>query len=258
MPGTTTNSLVNANHLRLIFTGILLLACLLVSTLTRAQVPVSGTVYDSLRRNLVEGVRIQSTGGQHTETDSMGRYSFIVNPSDSIVFSYKGKSTPKFPVSGIVDPYHFDVQLHMTIKGKYSTLKEVVVFAKSYREDSLENRESYRDIFEYKKPGLKTSINPGNGVVGADVNEIINIFRFQRNKRIKAFQKRLEQQEQDHYVDYRFNKTLVRRITGIQEPQLTEFMMVYRPSYEFVSLSDEVAFNQYILDCAAQYKKKHS
>jgi hypothetical protein len=245
------------NHLRLIYTSISLLACLLVTTITRAQVPLSGTVYDSSRYNLVEGVKVQSTGGQHTVTDSMGRYSLIVNLTDSVTFSYNGKPTQKFPVTAITDPYHFDIRLHMTIKGKYSTLKEVVVYARSYRQDSIENRETYRDIFGYTKPGLKTGINPNNGVVGADVNEIINIFRFQRNKRLKAFKKRLEQQEEDHYVDYRFNKTLVRRITGIQEPLLTEFMMIYRPTYDFVSGSDEVAFNQYILDCAKDFKNKH-
>lgn len=243
--------------MRLIFTGILLLFCLLVTSITRAQVPLSGTVYDSLRRNLVEGVKVQSTGGQRTETDSMGRYKLVVNEADSVSFSYNGKPTQKFPVSAIKDPFHFDIQLHMTIKGKYNTLQEVVVYGKSYRQDSAENRDTYRDIFEYKKPGLKTSINPNNGVVGADVNEIINIFRFQRNKRIKAFQKRLEQQEEDHYVDYRFNKTLVRRVTGIKEPQLSEFMQIYRPSYAFASGSDEVSFYQYILNCAAQFKLRH-
>lgn len=223
---------------------------------SHAQVTLSGTVYDSLRRNLVEGVLVQSTGGRNTETDSMGRYSLIVSEKDSVVFSYKGKPTQKFPVLGISDPNHFDIRLHMTVKGKYSTLQEVVVYAKSYQQDSAENRDTYRDVFDYRKPRLKSSINPTNGVVGADVNEIINMFRFQRNKRLKAFQKRLEQQEEDQYIDYRFNKTLVRRITRIQEPELTEFMKLYRPSYEFVSLSDEVAFNQYILNCATHFRLK--
>ncbi|MGF2411410.1 MAG: hypothetical protein ACQUYJ_03745, partial [Ferruginibacter sp.] len=137
--------------------------------------------------------------------------------------------------------------------GKYSTLKEVVVFAKSYKEDSIDNRETYAAIYNYEKPGLKSSISP-SGMVGADVNELINIFRFKRNKRLKTFQIRLENQEQEKYVNYRFNKTLIKRLTHLDGQQLDIFMVRYRPDYEFASMADELVMNQYILNCSYKYK----
>jgi hypothetical protein len=130
----------------------------------------------------------------------------------------------------------------------------VVVFSKSYKEDSLENRQTYADIFEYKKPGLSTSVTPGGGV-GADVDELINIFRFKRNKRLKSFQRRLETQEQEKYVDYRFNKLFVKRITGLDGILLDSFLVWYRPTYEFARASDELTFNQYILNAFYQFQK---
>ncbi len=232
---------------------LLISICLGAYTPLSAQFILSGTVFDSSKINYVEGVRVVSTGGLFTVTDSMGVYHLKVTEKDSVSFNFRNKPTQKFPIKTIPDPSHFDISLRITVRGKYSTLKEVVVYAKSFREDSIENRQTYANIFNYRKPGLQTSTNP-DGVVGADVNELINLFRFKRNKRLHAFQKRLEQQEEDHYVNYRFNKTQVRRITQLQGDQLDSFMVRYRPSYEFTSNASEMQFNQYILNCLYKYK----
>ncbi|MGZ5192100.1 MAG: hypothetical protein ACXWCZ_13915, partial [Flavisolibacter sp.] len=75
------------------------------------------------------------------------------------------------------------------------------------------------------------------------------------NKQLRSFQQRLELQEQDKYVDYRFSKTFVKRITGLQEPMVDTFLVWYRPSYEFTRLSSELAFNQYVLNASYQFRK---
>lgn len=232
---------------------LLLLFLIATAPQLRAQFTVRGTVFDSSRKNYVENVLVQSTGGGIAHTDSMGNYKITVTEKDSINFTYQNKPTQKFAVKDIASINQFDISLRVHVKGSYRTMKEVVVFTKSYREDSLENRQTYSDVYNYHSPTLKTSISPG-GVPGADLDEIINMFRFKRNKRLKAFQNRLEQQEQDHYVDYRFNKNFVRRITGLQGNQLDTFMVRYRPSYEFTVKADEVSFNKYILNSSYVYK----
>jgi hypothetical protein len=232
---------------------MLLLLCFVTAGHSlRAQFLLSGTVYDSSKINLVEGVRVVSTGGLFTVTDSMGNYHIMVTEKDSLSFVFRNKPTQKFSVRSVTDPNHFDICLHITVKGKYSTLREVVVRTRSYRLDSLENRQTYADVFDYKKPGLSPSMQ--DGVAGADLDELINIFRFKRNKRLHQFQVRLEQQEQDKYVSYRFNKTLVKRITNLDGDQLDSFMVKYRPTYEFVSHVDELTFNQFVLDASYQFK----
>jgi hypothetical protein len=75
-----------------------------------------------------------------------------------------------------------------------------------------------------------------------------------RNKSLRSFQLRLEAEEQEKYVTYRFNKTLIKRITNLDGEQLSMFIIKYRPTYEFASLADEMTFNQYILDCSYKYK----
>jgi hypothetical protein len=233
----------NFFFLRLYLKIILLLIFFICTTgpLT-AQNIVSGTVYDSSKITPVENVRVESLGGKFTWTDSTGYYKIPVTEKDSLTFIYQNKPTLKFSVKDIADPSRFDIALRLKVRSKYRTLKEVTVFAKSYRQDSIENRET-----------LRTGVSP-DGAVGADVNEIINIFRFRRNKRLKAFQARLEKQEQEKFVDHRFNKIFVKRVTQMQGTQLDTFMVRYRPSYEFASSADEITFNKYILNASYRFK----
>jgi len=177
----------------------------------------------------------------------------MVTEKDSVYFAYENKPTQKFPVKNINDPAAFNISLHVPVKSKYRTLKEVIVYSKSYQQDSMENRDAYKDIFNYHKPGINSSITP-DGTVGMDVNELINMFRFKRNKRLRAFQLRLEEQEQERYVNYRFNRTLVHRITQLEGAQLDSFMIRYRPPYEFLLNADEISFNQYVLDASYEFK----
>lgn len=230
---------------------------LLLPYLSPAQLTIKGTVFDSSKVNYVENVRVVSTGGLFAVTDSMGRYKILVNEDDSLVFYYNNKPTQKFTVKSIPDPDRFDICLRITVKGKYRVLNEVVLYSKTYKQDSIENRETYSDIFNYKKPGLSTSVTPGGGV-GADLDELINIFRFKRNKRLKSFQRRLEQDEQEKYIDYRFSKVVVKRITGLSGQLLDSFLVWYRPSYEFAKESDEITFNQYVLNAYYQFQKLYT
>ena len=66
---------------------LFLCAACSVKTLT-AQLILRGTVYDAGKINLVEGVRVVSTGGLFDITDSMGRYAIMVAEKDSVYFSY--------------------------------------------------------------------------------------------------------------------------------------------------------------------------
>jgi hypothetical protein len=238
-----------------LFTKILLvlLCCVLVKINAQAQFILSGTVLDYSKINYVPNVKVISTGGLFTFTDSLGKYKIMVTEKDSLTFFFTNKPTQKFVVKNINDISHFDVSLHININTKYNTLKEVIVFSKSHRQDSLENRATYADIFNYNKPTFRTSIGP-SGVVGADANELINIFRFKRNKRLKAFRTRLEIEEQDKYVNYRFSKKVVKRITQLKDNNLERFMILYKPDYDFVSIADELTFNQYLLNCLYNFK----
>ncbi len=219
-----------------------------------AQLKISGSLLDITKVNPVEGAVVFTTGGKTATTDTLGRYSIMAFPQDSIYFVYKDKPTQRFAVSAIGNPTQFDVSLKIAVASKYTLLQDVKVMSNSYQQDSIENRIRYKDILGYKSPGISTSISPDGGV-GADPNEIINIFRFKRNKQLKNFKMHLVEQEEERYVNYRFSKRTVQRVTQLSGEALDTFLVWYRPTYEFTASSSEIRFNQYILESFYQYRR---
>ncbi|MBK8087912.1 MAG: hypothetical protein IPK31_08175 [Chitinophagaceae bacterium] len=195
---------------------------LLVKTGT-AQIQLSGTVYDSTRRNLVMGVQAICTCGTMSFTDSVGNYSIYVGEKDSIFFFFSNKPTQKFAVAAIKDFSAFDISISMHVPGRYKQLKEIIVYGKTRRQDSIENRLQYDKVFNTDKGGVRfTGSNPEAGMsAGLDLDALINVFRFRRNKSMAMFQQRLIKEEQDRYINYRFNKTIVQRLTKLKRRSVT-------------------------------------
>ncbi len=235
---------------------IILAGFLWTNSLSAQSIMVSGTVMDSTRKLIIPAVKVTSASGAIAYTDSIGHYNILVNPNDSIAFFYRGKSTTWFPVADMKYTRTFDIALQVRIEDRYQTLREIVVISKSYRQDSVENREKYAKIFNGSTGGLRlTETGAQGGTPGLDPNEIINMFRFRRNRNLKAFQQRLLEEEADKFIAYRFNKSLVKRITGLQAPQLDSFMVHYKPSYDFTVMATEYEFHSYILEASKLYRQ---
>ncbi len=210
---------------------------------------VKGVVYDSSRNYPLEAVTVLSTSGKGTLTNADGYYQIEVTEKDSIWFSYLNKPTIKFPVLKIVNPLGFDISLLVNVP----VLKEVKIRPRYYRQDSIQNRLDYAKIFNYKKPTIRPSIS-GMGV-GFDLDELINIFRFKRNRSLASFQRRLLLEEQEKYIEHRFNKALVRRLTLLESPELDSFMLLYRPSLIFTQTTSDYEFQYYIKSAFFRFKK---
>ncbi|PZX62751.1 hypothetical protein LX80_01445 [Hydrotalea sandarakina] len=217
---------------------------------------IKGTVYDITARRPIEAVAVLTSSGKGTLTDSLGKYSITVFPHDSIWFSLINKTTMKYPVDTISNTEAFDVQIFLNA----FNLPDVSVRNRSYKLDSIQNRQDYAKIFNFRKPGLRLSngpsgYNPGSVTVGLDLDEIINLFRRKRNQSIESLQRRLIQQEQDAYIDHRFNKGFVRKITGLTSPQLDSFMVKYRPDYDILKMLNDLEFGYYVEQCYKQYMR---
>lgn len=223
-------------------------------TQAKSQLVISGTVYDSTKVIPVPDVIIKSSSGIIAMSDSAGHYEIQVQESDSLTFIYNYKPTAKFAVKKIEDQGSFDISLHVRMNEKFRTLAEVRVYSKNYRQDSIENRQQYDKIFSYSRPGISTSMDAYTGAAGLDINELINVFRFKRNRQLRHMQERLLEQEKDNYIDYRFSKTTVRRITHLEGNDLETFMKEYRPDFEFTQTSSLPDFYQYILNASYQFK----
>jgi hypothetical protein len=219
---------------------------------------VQGTLYDFYTRHRLDAVTVRTTGGRVTISDSLGKYSIDVTEKDSIWFSYLTKNTQKYPVDTISDRHNFEVALYVDA----AWLPAVRVQNRSYRADSIQNREDYAKVFNFQKPGLKLSSTgpeayvPGSVTVGLDLDELINMFRFKRTRQMLAFQRRLVQEEQDKYIEHRFTKHLVTQLTGLKTPSLEPFMTFCRPAYDVLIYMNDIELGYYIEQSFIIYKRR--
>jgi hypothetical protein len=230
---------------------------LLLAGVTNAQTILQGNVYDITKRAPLEAVAVLTTRGTGTLTDSLGRYHLEIRDTDSVYFSYLGKNTPKYPVKTIANIYQFDISIQVDA----NMLPPVQVRTRNYRIDSLQNRNDYAKYFNYRKPGLRvTSTSPnvaaaGGLTVGFDLAEIINIFRFRRNRNLLYLQRRLIREEQDKYVDHRFSRRHVLEITGIKAPEADTFLRIYRLPYEILQVMNDIELGYYTKQAFEHYQQ---
>jgi hypothetical protein len=216
----------------------LLLPLVLVCHAGIAQIVIKGTVYDKQVRYGVPHVSVLSSSGAGTATDSLGRYTLKLHETDSIYFSYLGKMSAKFLVNKLPPNQPFDISLPVSI----DILPSVTVRQPSYRMDSLANRAEYKKVFDYD-PDYLAAPSGGFGMgISFDM-----LFSARKIRRMEALRTRLEREERDKYVDHRFSKALVKRITGLTPPALDSFMVEYRPSYETLkSFETEYDYYKYV------------
>jgi hypothetical protein len=206
------------------------------------SVTIHGTVYNMYKTRPLEAVTVLCNCGRGTITDSNGNYMIRVDEGDSLRFSYLGRTTQMFPVTIMNPTTGFDIALHVNP----TQLGEVRVAPKNYKLDSIQNRKDYEKIFDFRKPGLSLSDGSTGGGVGVDLDELINVFRFKRTRRLLAFQERLVEDEHDKFIDHRFSRYIVKKITGLDGDLQDSFMRRYRPSYEFTKATSDYEFYDYI------------
>ena len=236
---------------------IVFISILFTTRLNAQMVTVSGCVYDISGRRPLESIVVYSATNKSI-TDSLGRYIITVQAKDSLYFSLFGKNTQKYSIDTIEDLQNFNIMIHVT----GFDLPEVRVRNSYYKLDSIQNRIDYAKYFNYQPPGLKLSNNqnlfgPSGLTIGFDLDEIINSFRFKRNRNLQFLQKRLLNQEQEKYVNYRFTKRFVQKLTHIEGEELTKFMEFCRPNYEVLGLLNDLELGLYIEKKFALYKRSN-
>jgi polyphosphate kinase len=82
------------------------------------------------------------------------------------------------------------------------------------------------------------------------------MFRFRRNREMFVMQERLIQQEEDKYINHRFTKYLVSKLTPLKGNALDSFMVTARPSYELLVTMNDLEFGYYIQQLYRIYANK--
>lgn len=234
---------------------IIVAGCFITSKAGAQSFKLRGTVYDSTKTYPVISVSVLTSSGKGAVTDIYGQYEIDVIETDSVWFSYLNKPTIKYPVKKIVDASRFDIAIHINVP----VLKEVIVKPRNYKMDSIQNRIDYAKAFDWQKPKLKANVSGDMGAaVGFDLDAIIHMFQFRKNKSNAAFRDRLLAEEREKFIDHRFNKALVLRLTGLIGDERDSFMQYCRPTYEFCLYTGDYDFQFFIKKCYEVYKLQKS
>lgn len=204
-------------------------------------------------------VQVMCTCGTMTFTDSVGNYSIYVGEKDSVFFFFRNKPTQKFAVAAIKNTEQFDIAISLHVPGRYKQLKEIIVYGKYRKQDSIDNRVQYDKVFNFNKSGFQlTGSSPEAGVgAGLDLEALVNMFRFRRNRSTERFQQRLIKEEQDRYINYRFNANIIKRLTVLQDGDLlNEYMEQYRPDYSTLIQVLDIELYQYIQLTVKEFLEK--
>lgn len=214
-----------------------------------------GRVFAALSSRSTAGILVETADGTSTFTDNRGYFSINVRPHDTLYYytSQLNKSIP-YPVDSIkkwdgyaiaIQTIEYDIARARRLgypvdnQDPSLTLDNVTVVSRNYHKDSLENRLEYDKVFNYKNPGF----NPF-----APVSSIANLLNVKKRKRMKRMKSDLLFEEQQGYVDTRFNRTSVRKSIGkpVDDSTLTLYMRRYRPTYQEALGMENIAMVMYI------------
>lgn len=219
---------------------------------------IEGNVYDQTGYIPIPGVKVQTKSGYKTRTDSLGAYRVVIIPKDSLWFTYDNKSTHRYGTDTIANRGQFDLSIY--IKGPWDKEWLPPVFIEdTYKQDSIDRRREYASLFNPDVGGLKINKNAhaqGGFGVSVDFDEIVNAFKFAKNKRAKMYQNFIIKDEQYRYVDHRFSELRVKRITGITDKkELEKFRNIYWPDFLKLKAMSDVNLDQYIRICYKHFVK---
>src|SRR5690606_22166951 len=75
-------------------------------------------------------------------------------------------------------------------------------------------------------------------------------------KRARRFREYINYEQDELIVDRKFSKGLVADLTGLKDPDLTNFVLTYRPSYETVKYWNEYDARTYIKRAFVQFEER--
>ncbi|HET6256875.1 MAG TPA: hypothetical protein VFE32_22580 [Puia sp.] len=233
--------------MRYIFYLFVLLLCGGVTA--NAQQFLTGKVYVKGSSDTLISVSIHNITEQRYDlSDEDGSYRIQAAPGDHISFSSVGHKTDTITVTASILTADYPVYLEI----RPQTLQAVRVEYNNYQLDSMDRRKEYSWVYDH---GNTPRLDPARKGDGVGVN--MNIFRHSGSpeKQRERLEKRLLKEEEDYYVDFRYNKDYVARITHLKGDSLKAFMKKYRPSYEYCRKAATVDILVYINDCYKQFMK---
>ena len=195
---------------------------------------------------------------------------YIYNPAndEGIYNNLKGEFTTKAKIGDTIfaalSGYAMDTVVYngkgavvLQLRSLSIKLKQVEIYGKTL----TPQEERAKTIREYKyaldRGSTKDLLNLGLGGVGLGIDAIYNLLSRQ-GKNARHLQAIIEKDYREAIIDYRYKPEYVRAVLGSPTFDVKDFMLQYRPTYQFVLTATDYAFVQFIKNSYNSYKRNPS
>lgn len=203
-----------------------------------AQIDVEGIVFDKETKQRVGRVLLtNTTKGEKTFNNSRGEFQLSAGVGDVIISAKEGYFADTLLYNG-------EKVLIVYLKRASIYIDPVTVVAKKTAEQILyERKRDYKKAFSLADPGSLISVG-GNGA-GLSIDAVYNYFS-KEGKNARRLTNYFQKEYEDNIIDMRFSRELVRSTIGLEGEALDNFMIRYKPSYEFVLRANHYELVSYI------------
>ncbi len=225
---------------RTVFIATFLSGCVISA---RAQQSfVQGLVMEKSGASRLANVSvINKKTGARVLSNELGLFQIAASEGDTLMLTKTGYADVVKPLLSMTD---LVLQMQKVIE-----LDEVKVTGQSKKEELDEYRDQFRkkgSFYGGKPPLLAYVFQPVTALY-----ELLGRTPNQARRFNLFYLKELEQTE----IDRRFNSFAVRKLTGLTDTDLKNFMVVYRPDYDNLSGMDEYAFINYVKQSLEAFNK---
>lgn len=200
------------------------------------ETSIQGIVFDAESKDRIARVNILNLSTGKSVWDNLsGVFSIDANPGDKLVFT----QTEHFADTISIISY---TPLAVYLKRTAIQLKEVTISdsALNPQKRMEANKRNLSKIYGSLANKDFLTVAPGVGA-GLGIDAIWNAFS-RSGRNAAHLRETVENDYKQDMIDFRFNKTLVNRITGLTGKQLVDFMQKYRPGYFLVAYATEYEF----------------
>lgn len=203
-----------------------------------AQQKVEGLIFDKdTKQRIGKVLLINHTSGVNVFNNSKGEFVLPMQKGDRIIAQKEHYFSDTLVYNG-------ERVVVFNLKKTSIYIDPVTVVARKTPEQILaDRRREYDKAYKLADPGSYLSVGPTGA--GLSINAIYNLFS-KEAKNARRLTKYFQKEYEENIVDIRFSKELVRGVTGLEGEPLDNFMVRYRPSYDFVSLATHYQMVSYI------------
>lgn len=229
----------------------ILLVFITIPSIVIAQQELYGKVVKRGGTEILPGVTIKNASRQkYNQSDMGGNFKISAKTGDTLLFTSAGYR----PDTVIVAQYMFSEEFLVPLTPNIVTLARVEVDEMSrYQSDSIKRREDYGFILDKKHPVSLLNEKRAADAPGLSFSPIGYFSTGEKQKR--RLKERLEKQEKEYYIDYKFSPGRVAQLTGLKDDSLHTFLLRYRPSYKFCRNASSKDMLLYINDKLKLYKQ---